>query len=194
MNESFRMSRRGVLGGAAASLAIPLLANRTFASTELDDGRGRLSDQYEEEPVARYLHSVAALRNGLVVITGGYHVGEQSRRNQRAPASTAVQIYDPYRDIYYSAAPMTIGRARHASVTLADGRVAVLGGFNLFALSSVEIYDPNADAWSAGPSLPNGMCDHTAILAGSLVVLSGGHTGASAVVHEIAPRQGISNP
>ncbi len=195
MSGTFRLSRRGVLGGAASALAIPLLANKSLASITGGDSSFRLfEEQYEVEPTARYMNSAATLPNGMILLTGGYPMSDMARNFQRVPASANVQIYDPSYDVYYSAAAMSTPRARHASVALRDGRIAVLGGFNLFPLNSVEIYDPYLDTWSHGGELPHPMFDHAVALSGSTVILSGGHSGASAIAFEISTHHQTFNP
>jgi hypothetical protein len=176
-------------------LAIPLLANKSLASITGGDSSFRLfEEQYEVEPTARYMNSAATLPNGMILLTGGYPMSDMARNFQRVPASANVQIYDPSYDVYYSAAAMSTPRARHASVALRDGRIAVLGGFNLFPLNSVEIYDPYLDTWSHGGELPHPTFDHAVALSGSTVILSGGHSGASAIAFEISTHHQTFNP
>ena len=174
------LTRRAVVGGAISLAAIPLISGTAVAS-ERERTRSNPSRE-SAAPARRFLHSAAAMRNGLVLVTGGYHVGDSTRSRVGVPPSTSAQLYDPLSDRWFDVAPLTLGRARHASVELPDGRVAVLGGFHSFAVDSVELYDPVADSWSVGEPLPMPMYDHAAVLAGSSVVLVGGHSGAAAVV------------
>jgi len=69
---------------------------------------------------------------------------------------------------------MSIPRARHAAIALADGRVVVLGGWSLQATASVEVYDPTEDCWSPGPSLAQPRYDHDAVSDGTNIFVIGG--------------------
>jgi hypothetical protein len=56
---------------------------------------------------------------------------------------------------------MLQSRYLHQAVTLADGRVLVVGGVideddAEGVLASVEIYDPDSGTWHAGPDIPRG--------------------------------------
>lgn len=74
---------------------------------------------------------ISLLKDGRVLLTGGNPTGN----NLNGSGVTAVDIYDPHTDEFHPAASLHEGRALHAQVTLADGRVVVIGG----AQSSVEI-------------------------------------------------------
>ncbi|HEV8339928.1 MAG TPA: hypothetical protein VGR25_09790, partial [bacterium] len=56
---------------------------------------------------------------------------------------------------WYLRAPMPQARTEVAVAAL-RGRIYVIGGFDGFArtTATVQIYDPQADAWSNGPPLP----------------------------------------
>jgi hypothetical protein len=83
--------------------------------------------------------------------------------------------------------PLSEARFEHSATLLEDGRVLVAGGrfisfdadHNVTArtLSSVEVFDPVTDTWSAGPALHQGRSQHTAIrLADGRVLVLGGRT------------------
>jgi N-acetylneuraminic acid mutarotase len=75
--------------------------------------------------------------------------------------------------------PPPAPRAGHASVTLADGRVMVSGGYDTteLALATVEIFDPATKQWAALPALAETRKDHTAtLLADGRVLVVGGLT------------------
>jgi N-acetylneuraminic acid mutarotase len=112
-----------------------------------------------------------------VLITGGYHVDPNQQSGFVAPSAN-VQIYDPGRNAWSSAASMSHPRARHSSVLLPDGRVAVLGGFYTGAIDSVEIYDPSQNTWAKGQKLPEPTCDHSACFAQGRIIITGGPAGA----------------
>src|SRR5258705_13674285 len=75
--------------------------------------------------------------------------------------------------------PLPAVRAGHVAVTLGDGRVIVIGGYNNteLALATVELYDPATKQWSAGPALAETRKDQTAtLLADGRVLVAGGQS------------------
>jgi N-acetylneuraminic acid mutarotase len=179
------ISRRTVLGSAVSAALLPTFASGSAAAMGAAYRAGAPAlDPSGGKP--RYLHSATALQDGRILVAGGYHVNEALRTQNRVLPSNSVQIYDPGSDSWFDAAPMKTARARHASVLLSDGRVAVLGGVLTSVLASVEIYDPSTDAWTRGAPLPRPMADHCACASGSKIVLSGGELGTSALIHSVA--------
>jgi hypothetical protein len=89
---------------------------------------------------ARENAAAATLADGRVLVAGG---------TGGIPAPellTSVEIYDPVLDVWGAAAPMNVGRLRHALVVLDDGRVLAVGGTTT---ATVEVYDPEEDAWTS---------------------------------------------
>jgi hypothetical protein len=83
------------------------------------------------------------------------------------------------------------GRAEHASVLLADGRVLVVGGCSLYhdllnpwsypctALATAEIYDPSTGIWTSTGSMSEARRNPgIALLHGGKVLVAGGGDGA----------------
>ncbi len=178
MPDSNALSRRDVLGAAAALAALPLLATRAEAQTVRP---GRLPVQKSAARARpRYLHAAVGLPDGRVVVIGGYGVSEATRSRSVAAPTSSVQAYDPQEDAWTDLAPLATPRARHAAVLLPDGRIAVLGGMYAAPVTSVEVYDPQADAWSAGESLPVPLVDHAATVCSAGILLTGGNEGSPA--------------
>ncbi|HVY49880.1 MAG TPA: kelch repeat-containing protein, partial [Minicystis sp.] len=103
------------------------------------------------------------------------------------------EIYDPKKDAWKAGPPLSAPRSNHATVQLADGLVAIIGGgasndmglpSGDGVLASVDLFDPSADAMSAGPALATGRGFHQAVrLAdGRVLVVGGVATGGSAVL------------
>ncbi len=185
MNQNNGITRRAVITGIVASAAVPLLARQSLAGTKAKAAhRGRALGKSGKTALPRYLHSAVTLQDGRVLVSGGYHVNEEVRSRGFVPPSAGVQIFDPANNSWQNAAPMAVPRARHASVLLPDGRVAVIGGFFGRALASVEIYEPRTNTWTKGKTLPQPVCDHTACFAQGRVVIAGGAFGAAAHVLE----------
>jgi hypothetical protein len=89
----------------------------------------------------------AELIGGLVYLCGGAdgtNAGDQCWK------------YDPVADSYTEIAPITTPRFFHGSATV-NGLMYIAGGIADYAsteLSSVEVYDPESDSWSAGAPIP----------------------------------------
>jgi N-acetylneuraminic acid mutarotase len=125
----------------------------------------------------RQAHTATLLGNGKVLVVGG--LGDD-------PESTlaSVEIYDPRSMIWSPAASLTNQRLSHTATLLPDGTVLVVGGLseetppldpNQTVMTSVEIYDPVANTWSAGPSMTTPRSYHTATLLpnGTVLVVGG---------------------
>jgi hypothetical protein len=67
---------------------------------------------------------------------------------------------------------MSVGRAGHVMAVLGSGRVLVVGGTRDPA--PAEVYDPLADAWSAGPNLVPRIAPTIGLLSDGEVVVAGG--------------------
>ncbi|EFJ32389.1 hypothetical protein SELMODRAFT_85806 [Selaginella moellendorffii] len=91
----------------------------------------------------------AAELHGCLFVLGGF---------SKASATSSVWKYDPRTDSWSKAAAMGTARA-YCKTGLVDGNLYAVGGVNrgrngLTPLQSAEVYDPEADAWSAIPSMP----------------------------------------
>jgi N-acetylneuraminic acid mutarotase len=89
-----------------------------------------------------------------------------------------------------AAAPLATARANHSATQMTNGKLLVVGGQNGSGtpLSSVEIYDPfanAANAWSAGAALAAARSDHTATLLdnGRVLVVGGRSTTGNAALN-----------
>jgi hypothetical protein len=135
----------------------------------------------------RWGHTATLMADGRVLVTGGFP--EEWIMETLAQA----QVYDPATGLWSDAGDMTErrGRGYHAATLLADGRVLVTGGdwrtcmgggCGEFTLGSSEIYDPRANAWSAGPDLQTPRNSHTATrLDDGSVLLVGGARDVSGI-------------
>lgn len=81
------------------------------------------------------------LRDGGVLFAGS--------ADSNAPASTAVDVYDPGTNRFAEVRPMHEARTLPSQTLLADGRVLVAGGYDGdTALAGAEVYDPVQDTWT----------------------------------------------
>ena len=118
----------------------------------------------------RYNHSTVVLGDNKVLVTGGF--------GTKSGTSTSVEIYDPvtkqWTDLSTNSS-MSTSRALHTSTKLQDGRVLVVGGYDgLKALTTIEIFDPSNNTWtapSASKVLNTARAMHTSTLLSSGDVL-----------------------
>ena len=121
----------------------------------------------------KYQGASAKLQDGRIFIVGG--------TNDFFAPITDTEIFDPTDDTITAVAPLTQRRALHTATLLQDGRVLVVGGGQGGAgtepepLTSGEIWDPDADAWTATGELAVGHARHTAtLLSDGRVLVTGG--------------------
>jgi N-acetylneuraminic acid mutarotase len=125
-------------------------------------------------------HSASLLRDGRVIVIGGSDLGAS---NVLGP-ETSAEIYDSVTDTWDLVTGDLRPRRGHASVTLGNGRVVVVGGEDLVGLSisAVEVYDPVAGSWQIVGSLPDGRSLLAlALLPDDSVLIVGGGTASGFV-------------
>jgi hypothetical protein len=165
--------------GALAPMRFPVVVDPQWAATA-------------SMTTPRVLHQATLLADGRVLVTGG-------TTTMYAADYSTTEIYDEKTGVFTAGPPMANPRATHTATLLPDGRVLVAGGMHSVSfvpsfLSSVEIYDPTANAWSAGAALPLARAQHAAgLVTGPKLVLVGGksasatfHTGA--VTYDVATK------
>ncbi|QNP58645.1 Kelch repeat-containing protein [Paenacidovorax monticola] len=126
-------------------------------------------------PLPRYGHTATLLTDGRVLLAGGRH----ATLLQLADAGTLyTPAAAPATGALAPTGPMQLRRSHHTATLLPNGHVLVVGGWGgagQDGLSTVEIYDPVANAWATAPSLPQGRALHTAtLLPGGRVLVVGG--------------------
>ncbi|HWD38819.1 MAG TPA: kelch repeat-containing protein [Fimbriimonas sp.] len=164
------LSRRDVLVGAAATALVTAVPAAASAAARSKSKRNPAIPP--DMPVRRYMAAAAVLLDGRVLVTGGY---DQPDTGRSAPnALCSAMIFDANNGRWTEVASMNSPRARHAAVTLRDGRVAVLGGMGMVPMSSIEVYDPNTDSWQVTGSLAQPRYDHMAVTDGYHVYVLGG--------------------
>jgi hypothetical protein len=120
---------------------------------------------------ARYYHVAAALGDGRVLVAGGLG-------GVNGPSNTA-EIDDSAAMAWSPAAAMNRTRAAASAVTLRDGRVLVIGGFDQNAVDVVmdaEVYDPAANSWTlTGPTTGPRFFATSQVLPDGRVLVAGGY-------------------
>lgn len=128
------------------------------------------------EPV---FDAAGAAIDGRFVVVGGVARGAASKR---------VYAYAPDKRSWSRLADLP-GPRSHAAGAMFQGRYFLTGGCKSEApgrycdeiSDAVFVYDPKADAWSSGPSLPRALHGHGAAVSGGKLVLAGGVCGAARV-------------
>lgn len=140
----------GVIGGIV--YAVGGFANgRALATVEAYDPATNSWATKAPMPTARTSLSVAVLDGILYAIGGGDGVGGLTDR---------VEAYDPVTNQWSIKAPLPARRSVTGSAAV-NGRIYTIGGFSfgtsgqITSTTATEVYDPLANAWTAGGDLPN---------------------------------------
>ena len=114
-------------------------------------------------------HRAIALKNGMVLIAGGYDFQEK--------ALASCELYDPMNGSFSTTGSLNVPRRNFGITLLDDGTVLVTGGYDASfnALASAEIYDPAAGMFRLTGSLNVARGDATATrLSDGTVLIAGG--------------------
>jgi N-acetylneuraminic acid mutarotase len=126
---------------------------------------------------ARVMHSATVLRDGKVLVAGGFSNGEGA-----GPLASA-ELFDPTTGSWTRTGDMLQARAGHTATLLPDDRVLIAGGGTSPAevLASAELYDPDSGAWTATGPMLAARGSHTAtLLNDGTVLVAGGADGVAA--------------
>ena len=123
------------------------------------------------------------LSTGKVLVAGGYTCDTSGNCSSLISA----EIYDPIAGTFSSAGTMTVARSGQTMTVLGNGTVLIAGGENCTsatscsALSSAEIYDPNAGTFTATwNSMSAARFGASAVLLNSgSVLIAGGFDGTN---------------
>jgi hypothetical protein len=117
-------------------------------------------------------HTATLLKNGLVLIVGGYN---------GSYLSTA-ELYNPATGNFAQVTGMlTTARAFHTATLQFDGQVLIAGGYNGSYLNSFELFNPSTRTFSVlSAALGSARAYHTAtLLADGKVLIAGGYDGTN---------------
>lgn len=110
--------------------------------------------------------SAAVVCDDFIYVIGGYS-GDSLR---------SVEYYDG--EIWRYAAPLNEKRSGASAVTLKDGRIFVMGGYDGVARQrTTEFYDPKKNGWIFGPSMGVGRSNFATCIVRNYVYVIGGYTG-----------------
>ena len=119
--------------------------------------------------MSRGWHTATILRDGRVLIVGGYIALDKD--------TTSAEIFDPTTNTFSLTGSLNTARHGHSATLLPDGRVLVIAGYALGWLSSAEIYDPATGQWSiTQPIFVHGSCHTATLLKDGRVLVMAGNT------------------
>lgn len=136
----------------------------------------------------RLVPALTRLGTGRMMISGGLEVTLLFGIPINVTSTNKVQLYDPATNAWSNGPNMPAGRAYHQDnqVTLADGRVLLTGGVlvpdllnaaNAASIANADLYDPVANAWTAG-AMSHARTGHSATrLPDGRVIVTGGSEG-----------------
>src|SRR5207247_3848272 len=90
---------------------------------------------------ACYFHTATLLRNGKVLVAGGY--------NNTFRYLASAELYDPTSGTWTATGSLATAREVHTATLLPNRKVLVAGGFNDAALASAELYRTARGTWPA---------------------------------------------
>jgi N-acetylneuraminic acid mutarotase len=156
-----------VLGGRVAGGNQP-------ADTVLEYGSSGSWETRKPLPEGRESGAAVCI-DGRIFVAGG---------RSRSAVLARLDIYDPKTDTWTSGSPMSTPRYNHAAAAV-GGKLYILGGAffnpagNAQELSSVEVYDPVADAWTLGPALPKPLQDAAVAVVKDRIYVIGGESAGT---------------
>jgi len=132
----------------------------------------------------RAFHTATLLRDGKVLITGGYDVA-----GIPIPETSGAELFDLETETFRPVGKMNVARCQHTATLLKDGRVLVVGGnqgklpdfpYNEMpkALDVIELYDPSTEHFTIAGHLKRARAGHSAtLLEDGSVLIAGGIDG-----------------
>jgi len=173
---------RALLTGGAAGESIGWSA---YSSTYIFDPTTRLWSRFGLLNTARTATAAALLLDGRVLVAGGMFLDRTSPDPPR-PLDTS-ELWDPGSGTWARTGGLADTRIGASVMTLADGRVLVVGGVAShegapIQQASAEVYDPKSGRWSSAGTLATARSDFAlvALPDGGAIVAGGREMTASA--------------
>jgi Galactose oxidase, central domain/Kelch motif len=146
--------------------------NNPYKTAELYDPSSKTFQSVAEMSIGRSGHTATLLKNGRVLIVGGW----TGRYDLRGSA----EIFDPATNSFAPTGNLVVERAGNTATLLADGRVLIAGGEDRQEnkIGSAEIYDPSTGKFTQTGSMAEARAAHTATaLKDGRVLIVGGGSG-----------------
>jgi len=109
-------------------------------SAEVYDPSTGVWSQVNPMSTPRGAHTATLVRNGKVLVAGGY-----ATNNTLASA----ELFDPATGNWTAAGTIPGARGSHSAVLLPNGKVLVAGGANGDSVATAALYDPVGNSWAA---------------------------------------------
>jgi Kelch motif len=143
---------------------------RPYPSAELFDPRTGTFQPVADMSIGRSGHTATLLKNGKVLIVGGWTGRYQLRRS--------AELYDPATNTFKTTGNLVFERAGNTATLLPDGRVLIAGGEDRQenALNTAELYDPATGTFAETGSMadPRGSQTAIALKNGKVLIVGGG--------------------
>jgi hypothetical protein len=143
-----------------------------YRTAELFDPNSGTFQSVAEMSIGRSGHSATLLKNGRVLIVGGW-TGRYTLRG-------SAEIFDPSTKRFVATGNLVVERAGNTTTLLADGRVLITGGEDRQEnkIAGAEIYDPSNGKFAATGSMAEARAAHTATaMKDGRVLIVGGSSG-----------------
>ncbi len=156
-----------------------------IVSAEVYDAYGASSTLTGSLNAPRYSHTATLLKNGDVLVVGGFG-NTTDCQGVGAPAQNTAELYDPGKNTFSMTGDMSFPRGGHTATLLADGTVLIAGGGNQgvggTGSATAELYDPDTGAFTQTGSMTVARFRHTAtLLQDGKVLIVGGVAADSSV-------------
>jgi Kelch motif len=140
-----------------------------YRTAELYDPKSGTFESVGEMSIGRSGHTATLLKNGKVLIVGGW-TGRYDLRG-------STEIYDPAANTFTPTGNLVIERAGNTATLLVDGRVIIAGGEDRQEnkIASAEIYDPSTGKFTQTGNMADARAAHTAtaLKDGRVLIVSG---------------------
>jgi hypothetical protein len=155
-----------------------------FAETELYSPQRGSFRALPKMAERRAFHTATLLRDGKVLIAGGYDVA-----GIPTPETSGAELFDMETETFRPVGKMNVARCQHTATLLKDGRVLIVGGnqgklpdfpYNEVpkALDVIEIYDASTERFIIAGHLQRARAAHSAtLLEDGSVLIAGGLDG-----------------
>ena len=165
---------------------------RSYSSTYLFDPSGRSWSRSGLLNTARSDPAAAVLADGRVLVAGGYYADLPANPPFRMLNSS--ELFEHATGEWSRTGSLLVARYGASAVTLADGRVLIVGGWpsveygpaplygpHQLPLTSAEVYDPETGRWSQAGELDLARTDFVLVaLADGGALVAGGSVGLDA--------------